>query len=45
MIFEEFLKEKGIIKCINSKNQVYYLDIEEHTIYTEEELKKVFEGK
>ena len=42
---DEFIKNKGIIKCINKENEVYYLDIEEHIIYTENELLKLIERK
>jgi hypothetical protein len=45
-MIDEFIQNKGIIKCIDKNNDVYYLDIEEHIIYTEKEmLKMAFERK
>lgn len=37
-IIDEYIKNKGIIKCVNLAKEVYYLDIEEHILYTEKEM-------
>ena len=37
-IIDEYIRNKGIIKCINHDNETYYLDIEEHILYTEQEM-------
>ena len=42
-LIEDFIQNKGIIKCIDNSNAIYYLDIEEHKFYTESEmLEKAF---
>ena len=39
---EELINGKGIVVCEDKKGQVYYLDIEEHIFYTEEEIMAKF---
>lgn len=36
-MISDFIVGKGIIKC-DTKKDIYYLDIEAHIIYSEEEL-------
>ena len=42
---EDYIQNKGIIKCTTKSNDIYYLDIEEHKIYTENELLEFIERK
>ena len=44
-IIDEYIQNKGIIRCTTKSNDIYYLDIEEHKIYTENELLKLIERK
>lgn len=44
-IIEDYIQNKGIIRCVDKANDVYYLDIEEHIIYTENELLELIERK
>ena len=40
----DFIKDKGIIAC-DTKTGTYYLDIEKHIIYTQEEIITLMEVK
>ena len=42
MSLQEFLKKNGIIECVNGKKETYYLDIEQHIIYTKEEINNIY---
>ena len=41
---KNYILNKGIIECIDKKNETYYLDIEAHIIYTESELLEIIKG-
>lgn len=44
-IIDDYIQNKGIIRCTTKSNDIYYLDIEEHIIYTENELLELIERK
>ena len=36
-----FIVGKGMVKCVTSRKEIYYLDIETHNFYTIKEMEKM----
>ena len=41
-LLASYIIGKGIIECVNKVKETYYLDIENHIIYTPEELYHIY---
>ena len=41
-LLAKYIIGKGIIECVNKAEETYYLDIENHIIYTQEELYNIY---